>query len=103
MSDDWYSIQISEKEIRREREKARELRRSQWWKGIIARGLCHYCAEKFSPEELTMDHVVPIARGGKSSKGNLVPACKACNSKKKLSTPVEDALKTLKINESENE
>lgn len=103
MSDDWYSIQISEKEIRREREKARELRRSQWWKGIIARGLCHYCEGKFSAEELTMDHVVPIARGGKSSKGNLVPACKACNSKKKLSTPVEDALKALKNNEPESD
>jgi hypothetical protein len=33
--------------------------------------------------ELTMDHVVPLARGGKSTKGNVVPACKPCNNKKK--------------------
>ena len=32
---------------------------------------------------LTMDHVVPIVRGGRSTKGNVVPSCKDCNSKKK--------------------
>jgi 5-methylcytosine-specific restriction endonuclease McrA len=32
---------------------------------------------------LTMDHVVPIVRGGRSNKGNLVPACKPCNDAKK--------------------
>jgi len=30
-----------------------------------------------------MDHLVPLARGGKSIKANLVPACKECNTKKK--------------------
>jgi 5-methylcytosine-specific restriction endonuclease McrA len=30
-----------------------------------------------------MDHVVPLALGGRSNKGNLVPACKECNTKKK--------------------
>lgn len=30
-----------------------------------------------------MDHVVPLVRGGRSTKGNLVPCCKACNTKKK--------------------
>lgn len=29
-----------------------------------------------------MDHVVPIVRGGLSTKGNVVPACKTCNSDK---------------------
>jgi 5-methylcytosine-specific restriction endonuclease McrA len=36
-----------------------------------------------------MDHVVPIARGGLSTKGNLVTACKACNTKKKQLLPME--------------
>jgi 5-methylcytosine-specific restriction endonuclease McrA len=31
---------------------------------------------------LTADHVVPLIRGGRSVRGNLVPACKDCNSKK---------------------
>jgi 5-methylcytosine-specific restriction protein A len=39
--------------------------------------------------ELTMDHIVPIARGGRSTKGNVVPACKSCNTKKKQLLPME--------------
>jgi 5-methylcytosine-specific restriction protein A len=69
--------------IRRERARARELRRSQWWKRRRGGGICHYCEGRFPPHSLTMDHVVPIVRGGRSTKGNVVPACKACNSGKK--------------------
>jgi 5-methylcytosine-specific restriction endonuclease McrA len=36
-----------------------------------------------------MDHVVPLIRGGRSSRGNVVPACKECNNKKKSLLPVE--------------
>ncbi|MCA9484169.1 MAG: HNH endonuclease [Nitrospina sp.] len=36
-----------------------------------------------------MDHVVPLSRGGRSTKGNIVPACKECNTKKKHATPVD--------------
>jgi 5-methylcytosine-specific restriction protein A len=36
-----------------------------------------------------MDHIVPLIRGGKSTKGNLVPACKDCNNKKKYLLPIE--------------
>lgn len=75
--------------IRREREKARELRASSWWKQKISTGICHFCEQKFKPAELTMDHLVPLARGGESTKSNLVPACKECNAKKKLDTPVD--------------
>jgi len=71
--------------IRREKNKARELRRSRWWQQKIASGVCHYCQGRFKPAELTMDHVVPIARGGRSVKNNLVPACKECNTAKKTS------------------
>ncbi len=74
---------LSDEEIKRERAKARELRQSQWWKRRRATGICHYCEGTFSPRELTMDHLVPLIRGGRSTKGNLVPACKDCNSKKK--------------------
>jgi len=30
-----------------------------------------------------MDHVVPLARGGRSTKANCVPCCKECNTRKK--------------------
>ena len=79
---EWIAI-LSDEEIKRERAKARELRQSQWWKRRRASGICHYCEKKVSPAELTMDHLVPLIRGGRSTKGNLVPACKACNNDKK--------------------
>jgi 5-methylcytosine-specific restriction protein A len=77
------------KRIKKEREKARELRKTPWWKAKIRDGVCHHCGERFKPEELTMDHLVPIARGGLSVKSNLVPSCKGCNAQKKLATPVD--------------
>jgi 5-methylcytosine-specific restriction endonuclease McrA len=80
---------ISEEQLRRERQKARELRRSQWWKNRIASGLCHYCGGLFVPAELTLDHVVPLVRGGRSSKGNCVAACKDCNTRKRDMLPTE--------------
>jgi 5-methylcytosine-specific restriction protein A len=80
-----FFVTASDEEIRRERQKARELRASQWWKRRRATGICHYCEKKCSPDALTMDHIVPIVRGGKSTKGNVVTACKECNNKKKHS------------------
>ena len=81
--------------IAREKLKARQLRKTQWWKNEIARGLCHYCGGKFKPVELTMDHVVPLSRGGKSNKGNIVPSCKDCNNKKTYMTPVDMVIKIM--------
>jgi 5-methylcytosine-specific restriction endonuclease McrA len=86
-----FLVEVSEEEIRRERQKARELRASQWWKRKRAAGLCHHCGERFPPGDLTMDHLVPIIRGGKSTKGNLVPSCKKCNAERKHRLPFEQA------------
>ncbi len=73
----------------RERRKARELRQTQWWKRRCAKGICHYCGRSTPAKELTMDHIVPLARGGRSTKGNVVPACKTCNNRKKSMLPME--------------
>lgn len=86
---DYFITEISEQQVRMEKDKAREMRRSRWWCERIAKGLCHYCGKNFPPAELTMDHVVPITRGGKSTRGNLVPACKECNNRKKYLLPME--------------
>lgn len=43
---------------------------------------CVYCAQVFPPEQLTLDHVQPRMRGGDQSEGNLVSACRACNTRK---------------------
>jgi len=84
-----FAYDLSEEEIKRERRKARELRGSQWWKRRLAKGVCHYCDRSIPPKELTMDHIVPIARGGRSTKGNVVPCCKECNNNKKQLLPME--------------
>jgi len=88
-ANEFFITEISNSEIKKEKEKARALRKKQWWKNQISQGICYYCGEKFSPEELTMDHIVPLIRGGKTTKGNVVPACKECNNKKKYMLPIE--------------
>jgi hypothetical protein len=41
---------------------------------------CAYCLS--SSEEMTMDHMVPLSRGGTHTADNVVPACRFCNSRK---------------------
>jgi 5-methylcytosine-specific restriction protein A len=93
-----FIIEITEQQIRMEKDKARELRKTRWWQNILARGICNWCGATFPKEELTMDHVVPISRGGASSRGNVVPSCKECNSRKKYFLPMEweEYLNTVK-------
>ena len=43
---------------------------------------CAYCGTK--PDVLTMDHIVPLARGGTHTADNIVPACGPCNMHKKI-------------------
>jgi len=87
-----YFEPVEPSQIKREKAKARELRASQWWRNQLGHGVCYYCGQKFSPAELTMDHRIPIARGGKSTRANVVTACKSCNNEKKYLTPHELAL-----------
>ncbi|MFH1568929.1 MAG: HNH endonuclease [Gemmatimonadota bacterium] len=88
MTDAWYSP-ASEEHIARERARARELRRSPWWKNRLGEGRCYYCERAFHPSELTMDHIVPLVRGGRSVKANVVPCCRECNASKLSLVPVE--------------
>ena len=80
---------ISGKDILREKEKARRLRHTEWWMRHLQKGTCYYCNREVGRGNLTMDHIVPLSRGGKSKKGNIVPACKDCNNKKKYLLPIE--------------
>jgi 5-methylcytosine-specific restriction endonuclease McrA len=43
---------------------------------------CVYCGLQFPEDELTLDHVQPRVRGGDRSEGNLVTACRGCNTLK---------------------
>ena len=84
-----FAYDLEESDLKRERRKARELKESQWWKRRVAKGKCYYCGSATPPKELTMDHIVPIARGGQSTRGNVVPCCKTCNTAKKQRLPME--------------
>jgi len=84
-----YAANLDPADIGRERRRARELRQTQWWKRQTAKGVCHWCGRRTSAGELTMDHIVPVARGGRSTKGNVVPSCKDCNNAKQQLLPME--------------
>lgn len=86
---DFYYTPVAESDRRRERQKAREMRVSNWWKQQIGKGVCYHCHQKFPKEFLTMDHLIPVARGGKTTKKNVVVSCKECNSLKKNRTVAE--------------
>lgn len=83
--------------LKRERAKARELRESPWWKRRVSDGVCYYCRRQVGRANLTLDHIVPLGRGGRSIRGNVVPACKDCNTRKQSLLPIEwqDYLRSL--------
>lgn len=90
MENDYFSLGGPDEQwIRAERSKARALRKTRWWQQKTSSGACYYCGEKVGFKNLTMDHIIPLARGGRSTKDNLVPCCKACNIKKQSALPVE--------------
>jgi 5-methylcytosine-specific restriction protein A len=83
-------IEVSQQHITKERDKARELRKSRWWQNILSAGTtCYYCQKAIVKQDITMDHIVPVSQGGFSTKGNVVACCKSCNSLKKDMTAAE--------------
>ena len=72
-----------ETHVKREKAKAKRLRYTRWWIQKCAAAQCFYCQTNLLPEQVTMDHVVALSRGGRSTKSNIVTACYACNQNKK--------------------
>ncbi|ONK65067.1 uncharacterized protein A4U43_C07F33260 [Asparagus officinalis] len=75
--------------------KRRRIKHSLTRKNIFYRDsyTCQYCSSK---ESLTVDHVVPMCRGGEWTWENLVTACSRCNSRKGQKTLDETNMKLLK-------
>ena len=63
-------------------------------RGILLRDnfTCQYCQGSLSSARLTLDHVLPKSRGGRSSWENLVACCYACNNRKGNKTPGEASM-----------
>lgn len=63
-----------------------DLTTKQWEEIKAAYGhRCVYCNRKM--QRLTMDHIVPLSKGGSHTVSNIVPACQSCNSKKNDGPP----------------
>lgn len=66
-------------------------------------GLCHWCKKDMRddvpedhPDRVTLDHVMPISKGGTNDLSNLVAACFACNQERK-NVPPEIPQDTVKV------
>jgi len=59
------------------------------------RNRCQYCGRKFPTAELSLDHVVPCSRGGRSTWTNVVCSCLACNVRKGGRTPDQAGMKLV--------
>jgi len=59
-----------------------------------AQDCCEYCwsQEAYSPDTFSVEHIVPLARGGTNDANNLANACQGCNNRKFVSTEAIDSL-----------
>lgn len=57
--------------------------------------VCYYCGVK---GKLTIDHNIPLCRGGTDNIDNILPACRSCNSKKNAMTTDEFLSKSKTLN-----
>ncbi len=57
---------------------------------------CQYCSKTVATTKLTIDHILPRARGGESNWANCCAACFTCNNKKGNKTPEEAGMALIK-------
>ncbi len=57
---------------------------------------CQYCGGGFPTSELTFDHVVPVAQGGRKDWENIVTCCVGCNRRKGGRTPEQAGMRLLR-------
>jgi 5-methylcytosine-specific restriction endonuclease McrA len=56
---------------------------------LYATTRCFYCRRRTHRKDRTLDHMRPLARGGKHHPRNLIMACNRCNSRKRTMTATE--------------
>ena len=57
---------------------------------------CQYCGKKFKPEDLNLDHVIPVSCGGKDNWYNVVCSCVSCNLRKGNKPLVEAGMSLIR-------
>jgi 5-methylcytosine-specific restriction endonuclease McrA len=58
---------------------------------------CQYCGDPFQTADLTFDHIVPVAQGGRKDWGNIVTCCISCNRQKGGRTPAEAGMQLIRM------
>lgn len=81
-------------EVKRASEQRRRIRKTGNGEFLILskelnKLLSSSCANCGSKEAITLDHIIPISRGGRHSIGNIQPLCRSCNSSKNNKTITE--------------
>lgn len=56
---------------------------------------CAYCGNHFPADKLTLDHIVPVSKGGARSWENIISACFKCNHRKANRTPEQAGMELL--------
>ncbi len=90
----YYVCDINTKKIcwRQNKRKSRRIQYSQSVREMIykkADGRCELCGRKILYNNMTLDHIVPLAMGGEDAESNLQCTCKACNEFKGRILPEE--------------
>jgi 5-methylcytosine-specific restriction endonuclease McrA len=58
---------------------------------------CQYCGRAFPTSDLTFDHVVPVAHGGRKDWENIVTCCITCNRRKGGRTPEQAGMRLVRL------
>ncbi len=61
------------------------------------RHVCAYCGGHFPELELTVEHILPVSRGGRHEWTNVVTACRSCNTRKGSRRPEEANMPLLYV------
>jgi 5-methylcytosine-specific restriction endonuclease McrA len=61
------------------------------------RHICAYCGGHFPELELTVEHILPVSRGGRHEWTNVVTACRSCNTRKGNRRPEEARMPLLYV------
>ena len=84
--------EIQPEEDRTKRGQSKKYGRWKAWRLTTkAGGVCYLCGKPLTYETATVDHVVPLSRGGMDAPHNWALACHECNAAKGSALPVANA------------
>ncbi|SPJ17210.1 HNH endonuclease [Burkholderiales bacterium] len=61
------------------------------------RHVCAYCGAHCNESDLTVEHIIPVSRGGRHEWTNVVTACRSCNTRKGNRRPEEARMPLLYV------